>query len=346
MINQRLYILLLISSVVFATSCRKDKPSAPSNSNITTSSGGGVFVTNEGNFLFGNATVSYYDFATGESVEDMYEPTNGNSLGDVCQSICLFNGKAYIVVNNSGKVEVVNPANFSSIATIDGFHSPRYFLPVSNSKAYVTDIYSDKISVVNLSTNTITGTIDCHGATEELALSYGKAFVTNTQRNQVYVINTATDILVDSIQVSYGSNSIKEDKNGQLWVLCSGNSSNPSGLFRINPITLEVEQSIPFSSSLNGANRLRINGTNDTLYFLKSGLYRTDINATSAPSTPFIAQEGRNFYGIGIDPVNNIVYIADAIDYVQRGMIYRYKTDGTLVNTFLAGIIPNDFCFN
>lgn len=338
---------LVFSCFVSLISCRKDKPEKPTNPKVSTGNNGGVYITNEGNFQFGNAKVSYYDIANATATEDLYQPANNSSLGDVCQSMCLFNSKAYIVVNNSGKVVVVNPSTFAATATISGFTSPRYFLPVSNSKAYVTDLYSNSISIVNLSSNTVSGHIACPGWTEELALAYGKAFVTNKQRDKIYVINTSTDVLTDSIALGYASNSIVEDKNGKLWVLCGGSQTNSinASLHRINPVTNVVEQTFIFPNLNDSPWRLDINGTNDTLYFLNNGVYRMAIHAPALPTTPFIAQGSNNFYGIGIDPTSSVVYVSDAVDYVQRGIIYRYKADGTLINTFLAGITPCDFYF-
>jgi hypothetical protein len=37
------------------------------------------------------------------------------------------------------------------------------------------------------------------------------------------------------------------------------------------------------------------------------------------------------------------VYVADAIDYVQQGKIYRYDATGHLISEFYAGIIPGAF---
>jgi len=39
------------------------------------------------------------------------------------------------------------------------------------------------------------------------------------------------------------------------------------------------------------------------------------------------------------------VYVADAIDYRQHGMIYRYGPDGRLKDEFYAGITPGAFCW-
>lgn len=338
-------LLLLLFGMVVLVGCRKDRPEPPIDTPITVGSGG-VYITNEGNFGWGNAGVSYNDIGTGALAEDLFQPANGEALGDVCQSMRLFNGRAYLVVNNSNKVEVVAPNTFTRIATITGFNSPRYFLPVSNGKAYVTDLYANAISIVDLVSNTITGSIACPGWTEELALAYGKAFVTNKTRNYVYVIDTGTDLLVDSIAVSRGGNSIVEDANGMLWVACSGGGGTQPALYRIDPVALEVEATFVFSSSSDSPWRLTTNGDHSMLYFLNDHVYRMAITDAALPASPFIAAEGRNFYGLGVDPGNGTVYVADAIDYTQRGRVFRYAADGTFVNDFLAGRIPSSFTFN
>lgn len=338
-------LLLWLFGMVLLVGCRKDKPAPPIDTPITVGTGG-MYITNEGNFGWGNAGVSFFDIASGAVVEDLYQPANGEGLGDVCQSMRLFNGRAYLVVNNANKVEVVDPNTFTRIATITGFNSPRYFLPVSNGKAYVTDLYANAISIVDLGSHTITGSIACPGWTEELALAYGKAFVTNKTRNYVYVIDTGTDLLVDSIPVSRGGNSIVEDANGRLWVACTGGGGTQPALYRIDPIALEVEATFAFGSSSDSPWRLTTNGDHSVLFFLNDHVYRMAVADVALPVAPFIAAEGRNFYGLGVDPGSGMVYVADAIDFTQRGVVFRYGADGTFVNDFLAGRIPNSFTFH
>jgi len=47
-----------------------------------------------------------------------------------------------------------------------------------------------------------------------------------------------------------------------------------------------------------------------------------------------------------VDPYSSEIYVADAIDFVQRGMVYRFSPEGVAVDTFRTGIAPGGFCFN
>ena len=51
------------------------------------------------------------------------------------------------------------------------------------------------------------------------------------------------------------------------------------------------------------------------------------------------------YYGLTVDPSNSEIYVSDAIDFVQRGMVYRFSPAGEPVDTFRAGIVPSSFCF-
>ncbi|HRU17682.1 MAG TPA: hypothetical protein P5070_07520, partial [Bacteroidia bacterium] len=109
MIKQSVFLFL---ACVLVFSCKKDKPETITPSVIISNSSGVVYITNEGNFQFGNAAISLYDKDSKNIIEDYYKQVNQVPLGDVCQSMVYFNNKFYIVVNNSSKVMVVNAATF------------------------------------------------------------------------------------------------------------------------------------------------------------------------------------------------------------------------------------------
>lgn len=337
--------ILFCAVITTLVSCKRDTPPDPVPPvNAVYTQGQGVFITNEGNFTWGNASVSYYSFDHQLVVADAFQDANSIPLGDVCQSMTVVGSTGYIVVNNSGKIEVVNMSNFSRTATINGFTSPRYLLPVSTSKAYVSDLYSDGISIVDLTANTITGEINIPGWTERMINSNGKVFVTCMERNQLYVVDPNTNSLTDSIAVSIGGNSIVSDANGKLWLLCMGDyaTSTPGALHRINPATGLVEWSASFTAGHYPMN-LVINSTGTELYYIDQSVFKMQITDSQLPVTAYINAGTRNFYGLGISPANEI-YVADARDYVLPGMVYRYNS-GLAVDSVQVGVTPGNFCF-
>lgn len=328
-------------------SCQSDKPESISPQSVNLDAKNAVYISNEGNFQFGNASISYLNTADSSFSEDIFKTSNNRSLGDVCQSICFFNNKAYIVVNNSGRIEVVDAASFKSTGSINGLRSPRYFLPISHAKAYVSDLYSNSISIIDINTLSKTGSIACPGWTEQMLLLYGKAYVCNMKHDKVYIVNTATDVLEDSIAVGFAPSDIRQDKQGNIWVLCVGDNQKKiaGGLYKINPLTKAVDVSLVFPVTAS-VSRLRSNGTNDTLYYLNKGVYQFPISQQTLPSSAFINENGHTFYGLGIQPQTGAVYVSDAIDYVQKGAILIYDQLGKEQRSFKGGIIPGDFYFS
>lgn len=337
------YILVILG----LTSCIKDKPQDPINSSVSINSDTKVFISNEGNFGWGVGSISIYDPSSGSVIEDYYKQQNNNAtLGNVCQSMVKYNNSYYIVMNNSNKVVVVNASDFVKTATINGLNSPRYFLPITYNKAYVSDLYANSIQIVDLNSNTVSGNIPCKNGTEEMALIYNKAFVTCSNSDYCYIINTTNDIIIDSVNVGKGNSSIVIDKNSKIWVLSSGNTStNQNGtLTRINPISLQVELSLNYST-IDSPNKLRINKTKDTLYYLNNGVYQFLISSTTLPTSPLINQGSKLYYGLGINPRDYSIYVSDAIDYVQKSKVEIYKPNGSFISNFNAGIISNGFMF-
>jgi len=288
-----------------------------------------------------------YNKSSNQVSQNVYEQqNNGLPLGDVAQSIYQLNGKGYVVLNNSSKIEVINMSNFSSTATIIGFNSPRFFLPINNAKAYVTDLYSNSIQIVNLTTNTIYGNIAVSGWTEELLIYNDTVYVCDVTNNQLLIINPQNDQLVGTIPIGENPNSLVIDKNNKIWILCDGgmSSSNPQ-LIQYNPANRTIEQTFIFPIISQSPNHLKINANGGVLYFLNDGVYQFNITDSNLPNSPIISSNSNLFYGLGIDPANNDIYVADAIDYVQNGIVFRYNSSGGLIHQFNAGLIPNGFLF-
>jgi DNA-binding beta-propeller fold protein YncE len=314
--------------------------------------------------MYGNASLTYYDPETREVRDDIFFNANGIPLGDVAHSMTIRDSLAYVVVNNSGRIYIFNTSTFKVKGKITGLTSPRYIHFVNDTKAYVSDLYARSIAVINPLTMELSGSIPVNNsnsesyqhATEQM-LQYDRFVYTNCWSfdNQVLVIDSELDRVVDSIEVLKQPNSMVLDRHHALWVLCDGgNEGSPygaeaGGLLKIASGSTEAEIILNFTEG-ESPRDLKINGTGDTLYFINGDVYRFAVEARAGAElvieSPYEGNTMSGFYGLDVDPLSSEIYVADAIDFVQRGMVYRYSPEGLAVDTFRTGIAPGGFCFN
>ncbi len=353
--------LILLLFLMALSSCMKDDELWDFENIPRPDATSGVFVVCEGNFTYQNASLSFYDPETKTAENDVFYHANGLPLGDVAQSVTIHDSRAWVVMNNSGKVYAINLNDFSLAGKITGLTSPRYMHFLNDTKAYISDIYSGAITIVNPQTFEITGHIPLTDSANnssyasEQFVEFGQfVFTTHwSYGKHVLVIDSETDQLVDSVRVIAQPNSLVLDKYNKLWVLSdAGQGRNSSGsetpgLTRIDATTLQIEKTFLFSPE-GSPSELSINHSGDTLFFLNRHLYRHPITSTGNPEI-FVESHYTGtiggFYGLGIDPATSEIYIADAIDHVQPGLVYRYKGGGIPVDTIRVGIIPGAFGF-
>lgn len=336
-------VIAMAATVLFLNSCKEDDEAKPGTS--TPASYSGVFVINEGGFLKGNSSVDFYNPASGELSDDLFAKKNSRPLGDILQSMTKVGNKFYLIVNNSQKIEVVNAETFASTATINNMGSPRFLLPLSssgNKKAYVTDLFNGVIHIVDLDAATKTGSITLPGWSENMVEVGTDVYVNNWSNKKVYEINSTNNTIADSIVLTGSPNGLVKDKNGKLWVLVDSIGATQARFMRINPADNSIEATVLFPAG-QSASKLAINGSGDKLYYTTStGVYEMDITANALPAT---AKKAGYFYGLGVDPKDGSVYVTDALDFNQKGIVYRLKADGSESN-FKVGIVPGGFFFN
>ncbi len=64
-------------------------------------------------------------------------------------------------------------------------------------------------------------------------------------------------------------------------------------------------------------------------------------NASVSDSVEF----NKNFYGLGVDPVNNLLY-ATTTDFVSTGMAYIYDASHALIDSFVCGVSAGNIAFD
>jgi DNA-binding beta-propeller fold protein YncE len=161
------------------------------------------------------------------------------------------------------------------------------------------------------------------------------------------VINTANDQVTDSIEVGQEPESMVVDQNNILWVLCNGGwkRDHYAELIGISTLNNTVEKRFTFPSIDDSPTCLQISGDRRTLYYLLNGVRKMSIDAGALPSGIFIPQAGYSFYRIAVNPVNNEIFVTDAVDYQRKGNILRYNSAGALLSVLPADIIPGNMCY-
>jgi hypothetical protein len=329
----------------------------------------GVIILNEGNFMYGNASLSYYNSSSRKCINDVFYQQNGIPLGDVSQSAVLFKGELFIVMNNSGKVVAVNMGKYQSLNAfeythkITGLVSPRYIHFFNETKGYITDLYAKQVYIVNPSEYKIEASIDVDNrntdfyqhSTEQI-IAYKNYVFINCYNfdDKILIIDTETDKLIDSMQVLAQPNSMVMDRNNKIWALCDGGyegSNFPgtdAGLVRIDPETRTIERIFVFSEN-SWPSKLTINGSRDTLYYIEKDIWSMPVDATDLPELPLIKASDKTgtkvFYCLAVNPVTSELYAGDAIDYVQEGIVYRYSSQGIPMDTIPVGIAPGFIYF-
>ncbi|MEM1257206.1 MAG: DUF5074 domain-containing protein [Bacteroidota bacterium] len=315
----------------------------------------GILVLHEGGFFMGNASVSFVSEDLSMVTNGIFNDINDNALGDTAQSMAFEGDLAYIVVNNSQTVEVVNRYTFESLGTVDeGLLNPRY-MAFANGKGYVTNWGDgsnpddDYIAVINLESLSVESTIPVPEGPEWILNNEGTIYVAHQggfgQNNIVSVIDASSNTVGDPITVADRPNSMQL-VNGELWVLSGGNpaftgNETAGQLDKINVITNTVEDTFEFTQTQH-PNYLSVDG-NSLYYLLDGNVFKMGVSDNSLPTNAEIM--GVSFYDMTVN--EGRLYGVDAKDFVSNGSLEVYDlSDNSIIESLEVSIIPGGVYFN
>ena len=303
----------------------------------------GLFVINEGNFQWGEGSVSFIDFADYSISNNIFNKANGRVPGNVANSFSIFNDSGYLVVNNSQIIEVVDPSTFESTGAIEGFNSPRHFKGVRENKAYVSDLYENAVYVVDPEENEITGQINIDGWTEEMVLFDDKLFVGNMDNGSIVEISVTSDAVTGEIEVLAEPASLVKDDQGNFWVLCTGGfEETHPGLFKINPEKGDVEKAFTFSEKEDSPSGLTYSASQQVFYYNNGNrIFKFDPEG-ELPGELFLDLQGEfNVHSLQYIEQSGHLILTDAKDYTSEGTVYKYDpATGERLESWEAGVIP------
>lgn len=353
-VRKLVYWLQMFSTLVLAAACKEDE-AVPAGRFEQ-----GVFVVNEGNFSDADGTISYMDRA-GSVTHDLFGLVNNErALGDVVQSMTIDGEFAYVVVNNSNKVEVVEANTFKSVYTLQGLKLPRYFTTY-NGKGYLTEwvnfIDYGRVAVIDLEKREVIETITTDFGAENIVAHLGLIYVSNSFTNTVSVIDPEEGEVVNTIEVGDSPGVFLVDKENYLWVVCGGgydemyNPLNNGALVQLDPALTSDFQNNSIRKKIelhmNISPKAAIDAVNNIIYYYKGkSLYSIAPSAAEASATPLLTEANAiSFYGIGYEVTSGLVYLADSKAFSGNGKVFVYDTDGAFIKSVDSGRGPNGFVF-
>lgn len=317
----------------------------------------GLFVVCEGNFQYGNSSLSFYNPDNGQVMNEVFQTANGMKLGDVALSMTIYDDSGWIVVNNSHVIFSIDLSTFREKGRIENLTSPRYIHFLNPEKAYVTQLWDNRIYIVNPEKYVVTGYIEVPGmpmgtgSTEQM-VQIGKYVYCScwSYQNRIIRIDTETDEVTSQLEVGIQPASLVKDMDGKLWTITDGGyEGSPYGyeapkLLQIDSETMQVVKRFDFKLG-DQPRELKTDSEGNELYWINGGVWKMNVESDRLPVSPIIKEKGTKFYGLTINPDNGEIYVADAIDYQQQGIVYRYSASGLLEDEFYTGVNPASFCW-
>lgn len=333
----------------------------------------GFYLLNEGNMGSNKSTLDYYDYTTATYSRDIYAEANPNvpkELGDVGNDLKIYGGRLYAVINCSNKVEVLDARTCKRIGQVD-IPNCRY-IAFAGQYAYVSS-YAGPVSldashaqigyVARFDTAALQVDATCLVGyqPDELTVVGNKLYVANSggymvpdYDSTVSVIDLTSFAETKRITVAKNLWRVRADKYGQLWVSSRGDYYDiPAKLYCIDTNTDRLIDSVSIAVSA-----LDIVG--DSLYACATAWDYVEmddvlsysivnVRTRETVSTNFITDgtdaQIQKPYGIKVNPLTGDIYVTDAKNYVNPGMLHCYSPDGKLQWSVRTGDIPAQIAF-
>ncbi|HSP11156.1 MAG TPA: DUF5074 domain-containing protein [Salegentibacter sp.] len=349
----KFFMAVVLNAVLF-TSCESDNEIIEIPEEQIGNYSEGIFILNEGNFGSGNSSVSFLDTDFQEITNNIYaEENDGKSPGDTGQSMGFYEDYAFIVMNVSGKIEVVNRHTFKYVTTIEtGLDNPR-FIDFSNEKAFVSnwgdgmDPDDDFIAVYDLGNFELEDTIPVEEGPETLMTINNRVYVAHeggfSFNNKISVIDPEDNTIQEIIEVGDVPNSMVSNGNS-LWVLSSGlpayaEEETPGKITQIDLINHQVVNELNFDNNAHPSN---LNFDDEMLYYtLNDRVYEIHVTNQELPGSQFteFIDEGI-LYGFKV--ADGKIYAAFAnYDFTGDGKLIVQDKTGNSKLEFSTGINPN-----
>ena len=379
---KKAFLLLLCGAFAFCA-CQKDPVPSKDSSldgqavdvSFISTSAQKLFVLNEGGMGSNNSTLDFLRFKDGKYITSAFKKMNpdvGAGLGDVGNDIAIHGKEAWIVVNNSGIVEVISAEDETEIATVT-IPTPRniafddnYAYVTSWAGAYITygadysitDSKNPKGQVyrINLKTKKAEGSVEVGYQPEGIAYYNGKLYVANSggissqlpptyaYDNTVSIIDAASFKVEKTVEVQVNLKNVYSDGKGNIYVTTLGNYFDVhSGLYMLTasaPASVKHIDDYVSISALSGDTVYCV-GTDSEFDWSATHVYSAWSVTGGSKKALSLNLSDATPYGLVVLDADTF-FVGDAGDYFNPGSVSCYYK-GSKKWSVTAGVCPGHF---
>ncbi|UKB80788.1 YncE family protein [Chryseobacterium sp. MEBOG07] len=312
----------------------------------------GYFISNEGNFNSQGAKVTFLTRDLSLKQDDVYGYNNNKDiLGDVLQTIGLNGNKAYLVINNSNKIVVVDRYTFKRVGVItDQIDNPRG-ITFTNGFIYVTNTNftanTKSVTKYKISDLSFVSKINMTEVSDKAVEAGGNVFIQNASSgfgNKITYINTSNDAKTE-IAVPNGSVNNTISYNSNVYTISS--TAADSYIYKITG-TGTMTPVITLTGIPNATN-LQID--NDKIYFSSGNkVYTTSLATPAIPTTPLLtaADGGPYFTLYGFNVIDGRIFASDVKKFTENSemVVYSAATGSKIMSVTTGGLGANGTILN
>ena len=323
--------IIVVFLLVFFFSCNKNE--VVKNSEW-------LFVACEGNY--GSSNGSIY------MINQFGEVDSIPNLGDVVQSVKVYNDKLFVLVNNSHKIHIynINPEGLSFPGiTIDLIDSSPREMEITNNKLFFTNWNSNDVKYLDLFNYKVDRLFEIDGLPEDIINAGEDIYVAVNMKkdysssDKVIKYNLNEGVIKDTISVGNGPLDL-EYKNESLYVSRTYYDENFSAYHG----TSEV--------SKNSIVKIKDYGKNTpcggSIHNIENTIYRSALGGIVELDDNLELILNNKIGDFNQSEVYSVKYLDNKIyfgltDYNNLNQVRIYSKDNSEIKYYDVGIIPGDF---
>ena len=302
-----------------------------------------VFVACEGNFGASNGSISM--------INELGEVYSLENVGDVVQSLEVYEDKLFVIVNNSSLIKAYDITeeglSLPGIEISTNGSSPRE-MKILNDKLYFTNWNSNDVKILNLNNYVIEDSIPVDGKPESIEIYENDIYVgiqlndDYSDSNQLLKINIDSNSISEIFEIGNGPTSIKIF-NDNIFVANTFYDSSFNAFYGSSRIDLtndQVSVNNYGSGTVCGGSVLKYNS--DIYRSYQGGIAILDEQLNILEETKIGSYNPSQLYSSEV--IGDLVYFG-ITNYTDINQVKVVDFNNNEIASYEVGLFPGDFAF-